>query len=1101
MSLSLAALKIFAPAIAKTLLEAFGIPTKLLNAVLEEVIDNTSEGIVSSVEAKKALSKSIDQIAKQLANDIKPLFEREARSLQGDTKNAIVISVAETLIKARLSADTLAEINFDEERLKDYLLKVYPEVLIGFSDSEKSLYQQVVGLASKRLIASAAQMEGFALSAAAMTLQRLDEVLKQLALARELANQAADAYAKNYRRKVQEKLDKLEVFGLKEIDSLSRQQSLSMAYINLSANCPHDGDEDRKSPLLLMGDDRLEHELGKYQLGNRSKRVDEAIYNSRRLVIRGSAGAGKSTLLQWIAVRAATQTFPENLHHWNCKIPFFIRLRDLVDEKISVSGEVAKLEFPRPEEFTKFIAKNYADEMPKNWVHQYLKRGQALVLIDGVDELRRRQREDFFESLKDLVSDFKDATFIVTSRPSGLKDRQGEEWQEWEEWVKENSFATWTLEPMSIANIEEFVKRWHDALQSHSDEDLPQLATNLKNQLRQRPELRRLAATPLLCAMICALHHDRKENLPSARLELYEKCIDMLLNQRDRGRKIKIELDKTYPIGLNESQKIELIQGLALKLMRLNLSTLDSDRVDKHFQEELGKTSLPKVITGKQIRDLFVDRSGLLREPSVKQIDFAHRTFQEYLAAKAALDDDYLEELWKYATDDQWRETIIVAAGLARPKERVKLLETLINLGNSEPDKQQYLHLLAVACLETATTVDPAIREKVLTCAKALLPPKDDDEIPMFAAVGNEIIPLLKYESHYSVEEDYRCINVLVQIGNSAAMLMLVDYAKTRFQDDFENGLIGQAIGKGWNVFEQSAYISQVLTHLNSLSLMNTQVTDLSPLTVLTQLNSLSLTNTQVTDLSPLSVLTQLNSLSLMNTQVTDLSPLSVLTQLNSLYLENTQVTDLSPLSVLTQLNRLFLINTQVTDLSPLSILTQLNSLYLINTQVTDLSPLSILTQLEELYLSNTQVTDLSPLCVLTQLNRLFLSNTQVTDLSPLCVLTQLKELDLRNMQVSDLSPLSVLTQLNRLSLNNTQVTDLSPLTVMTQLNSLDLSNTQVTDLSLLSVLAQLNYLYLRNTQVTDLVVLKNLNKLTIYTDSKDKFELWRSQGMKVYIS
>ncbi len=181
----------------------------------------------------------------------------------------------------------------------------------------------------------------------------------------------------------------------------------------------------------------------------------------------------------------------------------------------------------------------------------------------------REGKEKIFLSLsKDLVSDFEAATFIVTSRPSGLKDQQGEEWQEWEEWVKENSFATWTLEPMSIANIEEFVKRWHDALQFHSDENLSQLAINLKNQLRQRPELRRLAATPLLCAMICALHHDRKENLPSARLELYEKCIDMLLNQRDRGRKIKIELDETYPIGLNESQKIELIQGLALKLMR-----------------------------------------------------------------------------------------------------------------------------------------------------------------------------------------------------------------------------------------------------------------------------------------------------------------------------------------------------------------------------------------------------------------------------------------------------------------------------------------------------------------------------------------------------
>lgn len=65
MSFSLVALKIFAPAIAKTLLEAFHIETKLLSAVLEEVIDNTSEGVVNSLESQKALSKNIEQIAKE----------------------------------------------------------------------------------------------------------------------------------------------------------------------------------------------------------------------------------------------------------------------------------------------------------------------------------------------------------------------------------------------------------------------------------------------------------------------------------------------------------------------------------------------------------------------------------------------------------------------------------------------------------------------------------------------------------------------------------------------------------------------------------------------------------------------------------------------------------------------------------------------------------------------------------------------------------------------------------------------------------------------------------------------------------------------------
>jgi predicted NACHT family NTPase len=350
-----------------------------------------------------------------------------------------------------------------------------------------------------------------------------------------------------------------------------------------------------------------------------------------------------------------------------------------------------------------------------------------VVLIDGVDELPKQERQDFFEALKDLVRDFSEATYIVTSRPSGLKE-QGEKWHEWEDWVKTQGFVNLTLERMNSAHIEEFVTRWHAALPadetpSSQSEDPAQTAENLKRQLRQRAVLQRLASTPLLCAMICALHQERKETLPSARLQLYDECIDMLLDRRDAGR--RIPLDATYPVGLDKPQKIELLQSLALKLMRLNRSVLEAGRVDSHFKAELQKTSLPPEVTGQQIRNFFVDRAGLLREPVVQQIDFAHRTFQEYLAAKATLEDDSLEELLQKVTNDQWRESIIAATGLARPKERVKLLNSLIELGNTDPEAKNYLHLLAVACLETATTVDQATRDRVLTCAKELLPPQD----------------------------------------------------------------------------------------------------------------------------------------------------------------------------------------------------------------------------------------------------------------------------------------------------------------------------------------------------------------------------------------
>ncbi|MBD1868442.1 leucine-rich repeat domain-containing protein [Cyanobacteria bacterium FACHB-471] len=1066
MSLSLLALKIIGPPVAKRLLELFNINSSLTNAVLEQAIDVGVDEVLSSSEARKTLSQQIDQVAKQLAADLQPLFEYEARDVEHNSRTAILLGVAETLIKARLSSDTLAELNFDAARLKQYLLQANPSTTRLFSQGETALYHQAIEVVSQRLIEAAPEVEGFELSSASVTLQRLSEIVRHIEDQREQATRAADNFAVRYRGIVQSELDRLEVFGLQRMDRLTSRQSLSTAYITLSVSGPRD--EGEKTALTLMDDERSERDAGR-----RSRQVDEVLCECRRLVIRGGAGAGKSTLLQWLAVRAATQDFQGKLQHWNYKIPFFIRLRNLVDKA-----------FPTPEKFPALTAPNCAALMPSpDWVHQYLDHGQALVLIDGVDELPRQERQDFLEALKDLVRDFSEAIYIVTSRPSGLKDAQGEVWQEWEDWVEAQDFVNLNMEPMSPTNIEEFVVRWHSALPadtSSSDQSInpTQMAGNLKSQLRQRSELRRLASTPLLCAMICALHRERRETLPSARLQLYRECIEMLLDRRDAGR--GIPLDETYPIGLNELQKTDLLQSLALKLMRLNRSDLEADRVDDHFATELKNTSLPPSVTGKQIRELFVDRAGLLREPIVGQIDFAHRTFQEYLAAKAALDDDSLEELLQKVMDDQWRESIIVAAGLARPKERAKLLKFLLDQGDNQPDNKHYLHLLAVACLETTTSVDQEIRDRVLASVEKLLPPQDDDEIAMVSRAGNEIVPLLKYERHYSADEACNCIGALVQIGTPTAMQLLVDYAKATFESEDDQHSIGRAIGRGWDIFDQNTFLPNVLTHLKILDLGETQISDVSPLKNLTQLTRLDLDETLVTDVSHLSGLTQLKELYLFKDQVIDLSALSGLTQLTLLHLSETQVTDLSALSGLTQLKELYLSGTQVTDLSALSGLTQLTLLYLSETQVIDLSALSELTQLTRLDLSKTQITDLSVLSGLTQLALLDLSETQITDLSVLSGLTQLTLLYLSKTQVTDLSALSGLTQLARLYLSGTQVTDLSALSGLTQLARLDLSGTQVTDLSALSGLTQLEELDLSGTQVTDLSALSGLTQLIL---------------------
>ncbi len=158
--------------------------------------------------------------------------------MEPGSKNAIVLSVAETLVKVRLTPEILAKIDLDGEKLKQYLLNSNPEVTRSFSSDEKALYQQAIAVVSQRLIEAAPQLEGFSLSTTATTLQRtttilkrLDEFANELKDLREQSIQAADEFAQRYRRIVQDKLDCLELFGLPRMDRLTSRQSLIMAYI------------------------------------------------------------------------------------------------------------------------------------------------------------------------------------------------------------------------------------------------------------------------------------------------------------------------------------------------------------------------------------------------------------------------------------------------------------------------------------------------------------------------------------------------------------------------------------------------------------------------------------------------------------------------------------------------------------------------------------------------------------------------------------------------------------------------------------------------------------------------------------------------------
>jgi hypothetical protein len=576
---------------------------------------------------------------------------------------------------------------------------------------------------------------------------------------------------------------------------------------------------------------------------------------------------------------------------------------------------------------------------------------------------------------------------------------------EWENWMKSEQFENCVMEPMTLPVIEQFVSRWHRALpepSQHVDKEPQKVAENLMREIKKRIEIRKLAETPLLCTMICALHYDNESSLPGTRLRLYDKCIEMLLEERDKQRDIQTD------ISLTLEQKEGFLMEFAYWLMRNNYSDAKVEKADRQFQDYLKEYTLPNV-TGREIRQLLLERSGLLREPLMGRIDFVHRTFQEYLAAKAVLDHDDLGVLLDHADEDQWREAIIVAVGKGSRPQRRELLSQLLQRGDENSEKQHYLHLLTVACLETGVAIDSDLRAKIEVCVKALLPPKNNEEIDTVARSGDAIVPFLAYQSNLSADKANLYIATLVKIGSLAAMRLLVEYAQAKFDQENSSFHIAWSIGQGYDVFEPEIYAKQVLTQYQYLDFRHTKIQDIAFLSSLTQLRYLNLSWTQIENLWGLSSLTRLQYLDLSETRIQDISFLSSLTQLQGLHFRGTEIQDISVLSSLTQIQALRLSKTKIQDISALSSLVKLQNLDLSGTEIQDISALSSLTQLQDLNLSETEIQDISILSSLTQLQKLMLYEIQVYDFIPLKKLTHTLKIYLKISQSDAVKPLMAL--------------------------------------------------------------------------------------------
>ncbi|MBD2075072.1 GUN4 domain-containing protein [Phormidium sp. FACHB-592] len=426
----------------------------------------------------------------------------------------------------------------------------------------------------------------------------------------------------------------------------------------------------------------------------------------RQLAIVAWGGFGKTTLLKHLAFIYGTK------QHRQFKVPFLIPVLLPLRSYRSLFAQEKPPDLPAlvmQHHITQLAELNpRLKKLPAKWFEDVLTNGDALVMMDGFDEIPESERPALGRWITAQMRRFDRSVFILTSRPTAYKDDFAEPLRT-KLWVR----------PLKPSQQEAFVRQWYRCQEQldRGGRNTPEVqreatrnADNLLNQIHNpdRPELADLAKNPLLLNLLATYHRsDPGVELPRQRAELYQDICTLQLRKRPAARGIELSL------SWEDRQKV--LQAVALKMMQRTLKLIPEAELVQLVAQALqmqGKSVAPEALL-KQI----IDVSELIVRQGLEGCEFAHLSFQEFLAAKQIKDLQQEGLLYpclhaaSIISDDRswWRQTILLYAAQTNP---TRLIQEAIRQGATD---------LAYACWqETQRTLDPAIEASLQALKPAL---------------------------------------------------------------------------------------------------------------------------------------------------------------------------------------------------------------------------------------------------------------------------------------------------------------------------------------------------------------------------------------------
>ncbi|MGW8381097.1 NACHT domain-containing protein [Streptomyces sp. ODS28] len=598
------------------------------------------------------------------------------------------------------------------------------------------------------------------------------------------ADSAEDApFEERYLHSLVERFSRVTIYGIDLPNPNSPDNwPLDATYLSLGADF-------EETPEGQAGQEGQEGQAGQeaQERGRQSDAADRSLAAHERVLLRGVAGSGKTTLIQYLALRTARDELPDELRPLRGLIPFVLPVRRFAREG-----------FPSPDEFLSAIRHPLADEAPEGWVVRVLTDERALLLVDGIDEAPEDRRPELRAQLRRILRIYSGNRCLVTARPPAVH----------QDWLADEGFNELTLAPMNRDQVAAFITAWHTAAGMDEGRDHARLDGYKERLLRSIPlhrELRGLATNPLMCGLICALNRDRSGSLPQDRKELYEAAMEMLLQRRDAERRV-LHADT---VDLRRGARERLLRKLAHRMLVEERAELDHGTALAVISDALAAIPAAAGQGGaEQIYRHLLHRTGLLREQTDSSVEFVHRTVQDFLSAKEAVEQGDFDLLLRHAHEPEWEEVFRMAVAHARPAECAYLLRGLLAPGHTGIQRNRR-RLLAAACLEHITELDPETHERIRRETRNMVRPSTVAAARGLGWVGPIVLEMLPDPRTLSDDEAHRVAVTVTRINDDAAvhyLAQLRDRPALRLRAE---------LARGWRNFETERYAAEVIQHLD----------------------------------------------------------------------------------------------------------------------------------------------------------------------------------------------------------------------------------------------------------------------------------------------